>query len=535
MDAISLGVFRYKAEAIAEEMGVALQRSASAPNIKERRDYSCAIFDSEGRLAAQGAHMPVHLGSMAASVAAILAEFSLRPDDIAAVNDPYEGGTHLPDVTLVGGVFRPSGDLLGFVATRAHHADIGGMSPGSMPLATDILQEGQIIPPLLLRDGNKWEQGVLRLLLRNVRAPEIFRADLLAQAASLQTGRRRLLEMDADEDGAFVPNAMNALMDYSEQATRLAIRRIPDGTYTAEDYLDDMLPGGDPVLIRARVEVAGESLRVDFSGSSPQQPGPLNAVEAVTRSAVYYCTRALMLDDVPMNDGCFRPVTVLAPLGSVLNATYPAAVSGGNVETSQRIVDTVLRALADALPDVIPAAGQGTMNNVTFGGWDASRKRPFVWYETLGGGMGAGPEREGLSGVHVAMSNTRNTPIESMELELPVRIAGYSLREGTGGGGQFQGGDGLERIYEFLEHAEGTIISERRRFPPWGLAGGDSGTPGQNFLRLGSGEIVPLGSKARFTVEKGDQLVVRTPGGGGWGPARKSLETPRARGAGELG
>ena len=517
VDATSLGVFRYKAEAIAEEMGVALQRSASAPNIKERRDFSCAIFDAEGRLVAQGAHMPVHLGSMAASVAAILADFSLHPEDIAAVNDPYNGGTHLPDVTLVGGVFRPSGDLLAFVATRAHHADIGGMSPGSMPLATEIFQEGQIIPPLLLRNGNDWQEGLMRLLLRNVRAPEVFRADLLAQAASLQTGQRRLLEIDTDQDAAYVPTAMKALMDYSERATRSAIRRIPDGTYAADDYLDDMLPGGDPVLIRARINVLGDRITVDFSGSSPQQPGPLNAVEAVTRSAVYYCTRALMLDDVPMNDGCFRPVTVRAPSGTVVNATFPSAVSGGNVETSQRIVDTVLRALAEGLPSVIPAAGQGTMNNVTFGGWDASRGRPFVWYETLGGGMGGGPQREGLSGVHVAMSNTRNTPIESIEMELPVRIAGYSLRRETGGRGQFRGGDGLERIYEFLEHAEGTIISERRRFAPWGLAGGDAGTPGQNFLRLSSGEILPLGSKARFTVEKGDQLVVRTPGGGGWG------------------
>ena len=439
MDPTTLAVFRYRMEAIAEEMGVALQRSASAPNIKERRDFSCAIFDGEGRLAAQGAHMPVHLGSMAASVAAVLAKFSLRPGDIAAINDPFDGGTHLPDVTLVSGVFRPSGTRLAYVATRAHHVDIGGMSPGSMPLASEILQEGLIIPPLLFKERDEWNEGLMRLVLRNVRAPETFRADLMAQAASLQTGQVRMLQLDTDQPPSFMATAMDGLMAYSERATRAAIRSIPDGVFTSEDYLDDMLPGGDSVVIRARVVVAGDELDVDFSGSSPQQPGPLNAVEAVTRSAVFYCARTLMLDDVPMNDGCFRPVTVNAPVGTVVNATYPSAVSGGNVETSQRLVDTVLRALAQALPAVIPAAGQGTMNNVTFGGWDIARARPFVWYETLGGGMGGGPHRDGLSGVHVAMSNTRNTPIESIETELPVRIASYSLRRGTGGRGQFVG------------------------------------------------------------------------------------------------
>lgn len=516
MDAISLGVFHHRMEAVAEEMGLALQRSASAPNIKERRDFSCAVFDPAGRLAGQGAHMPVHLGSMAASVEAILNATELMPGDVGAVNDPFHGGTHLPDVTLVGGVYRPSGDVLGYVATRAHHVDIGGMSPGSMPLATEIYQEGQIIPPMLLMNGGRWNEA-LRVIAANVRAPNIFLADLDAQAASLEIGRRRLLEIDAGQKDPDLSEAMAELMDYSERGTREAIRRIPDGTYTAIDYLDDMMPGGAPVRIEVEIRIEGDSITADFSGSDDQMPGPLNAVLAVTRSAVYYCVRSLLLDPVPMNHGCFVPVNVVAATGSVVNATFPAAVSGGNVETSQRITDVVLRALSAAVPELIPAAGQGTMNNVTFGGRDARTGEAFVWYETLGGGMGGGPHGDGVSGVHVAMSNTRNTPIESIEMELPVRIGGYSLRRGSGGRGRHPGGDGLERTYEFLSSAEGTVISERRKFAPWGAAGGEPGTVGENAILRNTGAIEMIGSKARFSVSSGDTLRIRTPGGGGWG------------------
>ena len=517
MDPISLGVFRHRMEAIAEEMGVALQRSASAPNIKERRDFSCAVFDHDGRLAAQGAHMPVHLGSMYASVAAILERFQLQPGDVAAVNDPFHGGTHLPDITLVGGVYRPDGACIGFVATRAHHVDVGGMSPGSMPLATEVFQEGQIIPPTMLMRSGVWDDGVIGLLAANVRAPTIFLGDLKAQAASLEIGRRRLLALDEAQIDPPLGIAMDQLMEYSERATRDAIRRIADGDYAAEDYLDDMLPGGEPVRIAVRVSVRGDNVTADFTGSAPQQPGPLNAVLPVTRSAVAYCVRCLLADPVPVNDGGFRPVEVVAPTGSVVNASPPAAVSGGNVETSQRITDVVLRALARVLPNRIPAAGQGTMNNVTFGGWDSRNARPFVWYETLGGGMGAGPNADGLTGVHVHMSNTRNTPIESIETELPVRIARYAIRRDTGGLGVHAGGDGLERVYEFLEPAEGTVISERRSYRPWGLAGGTDAAAGENAIERADGRHEPLASKGRFSLARGDRLVVRTPGGGGWG------------------
>jgi N-methylhydantoinase B len=517
MDAISLGVFRHRMEAIAEEMGIALQRSSSAPNIKERRDFSCAIFDEEGRLAAQGAHMPVHLGSMYASVAAVIEQVPLGPGDVAAVNDPFHGGTHLPDVTLVSAVYRPGGECIGYVATRAHHVDIGGMSPGSMPLATEIYQEGQIIPPMLLMRAGTWEDAALRLLTANVRAPEIFLGDLTAQAASLEIGRRRLLALDAGQVSVNLGDAMRELMAYSERATREAIRLIGDGEFMAEDFLDDMLPNGQPVRLSVRVIVRGDRVTADFTGTADQQPGPLNAVLPVTRSAVTYCIRCLLADPVPVNDGCFRPVDIVAPEGSVVNAIAPAAVSGGNVETSQRITDVVLRALAHALPDRVPAAGQGTMNNVSFGGWDVRRGRPFVWYETLGGGMGAGPHADGLTGVHVHMSNTRNTPIESIETELPVRISGYSIRRGTGGRGTRTGGDGLERVYEFLEPTEGTVISERRSIAPWGLNGGEDGAPGENVLERSDGRTESLGSKARFSLVPGDRLIVRTPGGGGWG------------------
>jgi N-methylhydantoinase B len=520
MDPISLAVFRHRIEAIAEEMGVALQRSSSAPNIKERRDFSCAVFDDAGRLAAQGAHMPVHLGSMYASVAAVMDRISLRSGDVAAVNDPFHGGTHLPDVTLVSGVYRDDGRCIGYVATRAHHVDIGGMSPGSMPLATEIYQEGQIIPPMLIVRQGVWEEGPITLLAANVRAPEIFLGDLRAQAASLEIGRRRLLAVDAEQHSPNLGEAMLELMAYSERATREAIRQIPDGEYVAEDFLDDMLPAGELIRIAVRLSVRGDRIKADFAGSASQQRGPLNAVLPVTQSAVYYCIRCLLADPVPVNDGCFRPVEVVAPAGSVVNASPPAAVSGGNVETSQRITDVVLRALSHALPDRIPAAGQGTMNNVTFGGWDSSKASPFVWYETLGGGMGAGPNADGLTSVHVHMSNTRNSPIESIESELPVRIDRYAVRRSTGGHGRHTGGDGLERVYAFLEPADGTVISERRVCRPWGLAGGEDGAPGENAIERTDGSIERLGSKAQFSLARGDRLHVRTPGGGGWGDPR---------------
>ncbi|MDQ3879788.1 MAG: hydantoinase B/oxoprolinase family protein, partial [Chloroflexota bacterium] len=335
--------------------------------------------------------------------------------------------------------------------------------------------------------------------------------------AAHRAGLDAALVMTGDAPGGDLAAAMAALIGYSERATRSAIVDIPDGRYAASDRLDDMLPDGDPVTLRVTVDVRGDELHVDFSGSDAQRPGPLNAVEAVTRSAVYYCVRSLLRDEVPMNHGCHESVHVTAPAGSVVNAQPPAAVSGGNVETSQRIVDVVLRALSAAVPNRIPAAGQGTMNNVTFGGDDPRRDGAYVWYETLGGGMGGGADADGLSAVHVAMSNTRNTPVEAIEYELPVRITRYAIRGETGGTGVHRGGDGIERVYRFLAAGSGTVISERRRFAPWGLAGGRPGVRGRNELRRVDGTVVRLGGKARFDFVAGDELIVRTPGGGGWG------------------
>jgi N-methylhydantoinase B len=511
IDPITLAVFRHRLEAIAEEMGDALKRTATAPNIKEREDLSCAVFDPHGRLVAQAAHIPVHLGSMPMSVAAALETCPPAAGDVVILNDPYAGGTHLPDITMVSAV-ELDGRRLGFVATRAHHMDIGGISPGSMPLAENVLQEGLIIPPVRIVREGRWDEGMLDLIARNVRTPDELRADLRAQAAAQATGAARLRDLAARQGFEETLEAMAALIDYSARAMRAAIARVPDGRHRAEDVLESSRDGAAPIAIRVAVEVRDDTATIDFTGSDPQVAEPLNAVLAITTSAVLYCFICLLGEDVPANAGCLAPLRLVTESGSIVDALPPSAVSGGNVETSQRIVDVVLRALAPALPEVIPAAGQGTMNNVTFGGWDPRRQRWFAYYETLGGGMGASPTSDGLSGVHVAMSNTRNTPIEALEHDLPVRITHYRLRQGSGGDGRHRGGDGIERGYEFLVPVTGTVISERRVHRPWGLAGGGPGATGRNTL--GGRD---LGGKATFTAVPGDVLVVATPGGGGWG------------------
>ncbi len=510
IDPITQAVFRHRLEAIAEEMGEALARTASSPNIKERRDFSCAVFDADGRLVAQAAHIPVHLGSMPMSVAAAIAARDIDEGDVVVVNDPFAGGTHLPDVTMVTGVF--AGGRLGYVATRAHHMDIGGMTPGSMPLAVDTFQEGVAIPPVYICRAGRWDEDLLDVLARNVRTPDEFRSDLRAQAAAQATGAARLVGLAEREGEAITRAAMAALIDYSERAMRMTIRSIPDGVYEGEDVLESFADPERTIALRVRVEVRDDEAVIDFTGSDPQVEEPINSVIAITSSAVMYCLICLVGMDVPVNAGCFVPLTVVAPEGSIANARPPAAVSAGNVETSQRIVDVVFRALAQALPDHIPAAGQGTMNNVTFGGWDPRRQRTFAYYETIGGGMGGSPRSPGLSGVHVAMSNTWNTPVEAIEYELPVRIEHYRLRHGSGGRGRHPGGDGIERGYRFLVPVRGTVVSERRLVRPWGLAGGDAGTPGENRL---NGQ--PLPSKFEFSARAGDVLTIATPGGGGWG------------------
>lgn len=510
IDPITQAVFRHRLEAIAEEMGETLGRTATAPNIKERRDYSCALFDARGRLVAQAAHIPVHLGSMPLSVAAAIESRPMEDGDVVVLNDPFAGGTHLPDVTMVTPV---DGDgRIGYAATRAHHMDIGGMSPGSMPLAQDTYQEGIAIPPVYLVRGGEWNPDLLAVLARNVRTPDELLADLRAQAAAQATGVARLRALQEREGRELTAAAMSALIGYSERCMRAAIAAIPDGRYEAEDVIEPVAGDAGLTTLRVSVTVEGDEAIVDFAGSDPQVEEPVNAVLAITTSAVVYCFLCLLELDVPTNAGCFAPLTVRADHGSIVHAQPPAAVSAGNVETSQRIVDVVLRALAQPLPHRIPAAGQGTMNNVAFGGWDPRRRRSFAYYETLGGGMGAGPDGPGLSGVHVAMSNTLNTPVESLEYELPLQITHYRLRTGSGGRGRHPGGDGLERGYRFLAPVRGTVITERRRVSPWGLAGGEPGARGRNTLQGRE-----IGSKEAFTADEGDELHIETPGGGGWG------------------
>ncbi|HEY8490172.1 MAG TPA: hydantoinase B/oxoprolinase family protein, partial [Dehalococcoidia bacterium] len=473
-DPATLSVFHALLTSVAEEMGVTLGRTAFSPNIKERRDYSCALFDPAGRLVAQAAHIPVHLGAMPTAVEAALPLAPFAPGDVVVLNDPYLGGTHLPDVTMVSPVFA-AGRLAGYVATRAHHADIGGMAPGSMPVATELYQEGLIIPPVRLVRAGEVQRDVLALILRNVRTPEERRGDLDAQLAAHRTGEERLRQLVERYGASTVEAQMAALMDYAERMTREALRAIPPGEYRFEDAMDGT---DDPVPIRVRLTVADGALHCDFTGSAPEQPGSINAVAAVTRSAVYYVVRCLLEPEVPTNHGCLRPVSFTLPEGTIVNARPPRAVSAGNVETSQRIVDVVLGALARALPDRIPAASAGTMTNVTVGGHDPFRDRPFSYYETIGGGAGGGPRRPGEPAVQTHMTNTMNTPVEALEAAYPMRVLEYAVRRGSGGPGAHPGGDGTVRTYEFLSEATVHVIAERRRTRPWGLQGGGPGAPG---------------------------------------------------------
>lgn len=509
--------------AIAEEMGALLRKAAYSPNIKERRDYSCALFDAQGRMTAQAAHIPVHLGSMPLSVASAIAAFDdLEAGDVIILNDPFRGGTHLPDITLVTPVFiSPTGSLedkgqrqlFGFAASRAHHADVGGMTAGSMPVSREIFQEGVIIPPLKLVKAGQLDQGLFDLILANVRTPVERAGDLWAQIAANQRGVERLQGLAARYGPGEVNFYTDALLAYTERMTRRLIADLPDGVYRFTDYLDDDGVSEEPAPIQVAVTINGDRAVVDFSGSAPQQPGSINAVYAITLSAVYYVFHSLIGLDVPNNSGCLAPLEVIAPEGSVVNARPPAAVAAGNVETSQRIVDVLLGALAAAAPSRVPAASQGTMNNLTIGGSDP---QPFAYYETTGGGMGALPGADGPSAVHSHMTNTLNTPIEALEYAYPLRVLRYEIRRGSGGEGRYRGGDGIRRDLMALAPAQATLIGERRRFPPYGLHGGQPGQPGQNVL-IRDGREQALPGKCSLYLKRGDILSIRTPGGGGYG------------------
>ncbi|MDP6604905.1 MAG: hydantoinase B/oxoprolinase family protein [Dehalococcoidia bacterium] len=500
---------------VAEEMGEALGRTAYSPNIKERRDFSCAVFDAAGQMVAQAAHMPVHLGAMPTAVRAVMDLAPFAPGDVLALNDPFLGGTHLPDLTTVAPVFAGQPEPIGYVATRAHHADIGGMAPGSMPVARELLQEGLVIPPVRLIRAGEPEESAIALIVRNSRAPDERRGDLRAQLASAALGERRL-EALAERLGVEpLARRFGALLDHGERIIRAVVREVPEGRYLFEDRLE---VGAEGLAIRLALEVEPESVHFDFTGTDPEtDQASLNAVAAVTRSACYYAVRCLAGADAPANEGCYRPVRFTLPERSVVAAGPPRAVSAGNVETSQRITDIALGALAQALPDRIPAASSGTMNNITIGGFDSARDRPYAYYETIAGGAGGGPDRDGRFAVHTHMTNTMNTPVEALPLAYPFTVERYEIRPGSGGAGAHPGGDGLVREYVFHDRATVTLVSERRRFAPWGLAGGEDATPGRNTLIRDGGTVEDLGARAEVDVEAGDRLRVETPGGGGWG------------------
>jgi N-methylhydantoinase B len=489
---IELQVIGSALRAVAEEMGAVLVRSAFSANIKERRDCSTALFDEDGRMISQAEHIPVHLGAMPEAVAAVR-QRDPAPGEIYVVNDPFTGGTHLPDLTLV------SRTTLGFAVSRAHHADVGGMEPGSLPAASsELYQEGLVLPPVRLDDD------VITILLANSRNPDERRGDLRAQIAAHHLGERRIAELCERRGRERVASAMDELHRYSERMVRAAIEELPDGRYTATDALE----GREGLVeLRCAVTIAGDAVEIDFDGTAPQQAGNLNCPLAVTRSACFFVVRCLTAPDVPASGGAFAPVRVLAPEGSLVNARRPAAVVAGNVETSCRIVDAVFAAFGRAVS--VPAQGQGTMNNVTFG------NERFTYYETIGGGQGACADSAGEDAVHVTMSNTLSTPVEALELAYPLRVERYALRGGSGGRGEQRGGDGVVREIRALESCRFSVVSERRRLAPRGVRGGEDGRPGRNML---NGEELP--AKATRALERGDVVTIETPGGGGYGSFR---------------
>jgi N-methylhydantoinase B len=548
-DPIELEIFKNIFHSIAEEMGAALRRTAFSPNIKERRDYSCAVFDGSGEVIAMGDHMPVHLGSMPMSVKSAIASCEMQPGDVIMLNDPFRGGTHLPDITLVAPVhintrvtsrkhfrqttprkFVPKPDF--YVASRAHHADVGGAYAGSMGLCREIYQEGFRIPPVRLKHGGVMNRDVMTLLLGNVRTPDEREGDLGAQLAACHTGAERLAEVCARYGTGRVHRAARELLDYSNEFMRAFLHQLPQGDYYAEDVLDNDGITDKPVKIAVKISIESRKksnalkrrssnvrplVVVDFSGSDLQVEGSVNAVEAITYSACFYVFRCLLAEDVPATAGLMRPIRVITPAGTVVNARPPAAVAGGNVETSQRVVDVLLRALAQAVPQRIPAAASGTMNNLTIGGIDTRTAKPFAYYETIAGGMGARPGKPGGSGVHTHMTNSLNTPAEALETAYPLRVRRYSLRHRSGGKGRYNGGDGIIREIEVLTDCECTLLSERRTNASWGLAGGEPGKAGRTIVLRAAGAAEEMPGKFSTRLRQGDRIRIETPGGGGWG------------------
>ncbi len=515
MNAIELNIFSSRVEAICDEMGAVLRRSAFSPNIKERLDYSCAIFSREGELCAQAAHIPVHLGSMAYAMRDIVNKQAWEAGDMVILNDPYLGGTHLPDITLIAPVFVNK-QLSGFVVNRAHHADIGADAPGSMPLSTHLDQEGVVIPPTRLLHQGVVDDQIMHSILSELHNGERARGDFLAQISANRCGVERLSALIARLGEAQFAAGLDELNEYAARLSRVALRAIPDGKYPFTDLMDDDGHGQKDIVIHCSVRVDDGQVTVDFSGTSAQVAGNINAPLSVAAASVYYVFRCLMPAQTPACAGSFRHIRLQAPAGSLLNARYPAAVTAGNVETSTRIVDVVMGALAQAIPQRIPAASHGSMNNLAMGSREAAGS--WDYYETMGGGMGASLQNEGLSAVQTHMTNTLNTPIEALEMNYPLRVWRYAIRRDSGGEGQQRGGDGLVREFEFLKPASFTLLTERRQHQPWGLEGGLAGIAGRNRL---NGQLIA--GKVHGEVQPGDRLCVESAGGGGWGRPRETL------------
>ena len=511
MKAIELEIFNNLFSAIADEMGIVLRRSAFSPNIRERCDFSCAIFDEKGELVAQASHIPVHLGAMPETMKSILPLFEWKPGDVIITNDPFCGGTHLPDITLIKPIFFKN-DLAFFLIVRAHHADVGGKYAGSMAVATHIEEEGILIRPTYLIKEGKIQKDFIENLLVKLRNPQEREGDFNAQIASLLRGEVRLNEMYKKYGLPKLKEIIDELKNYSQRAMEKILEKVPPGNYSFIDYLDDDGLEEENIPIKVEIRFKEKKAIVDFSKSASQVKGCVNAPKAVTYSAVYYVFLSLLntLGEYPINQGCFRPIEIITKPGTIVSATYPSAVAAGNVETSQRIVDTLLGALSQAFPDLIPSASCGTMNNIAIG------NEKFAYYETIGGGMGGRPGKEGLSGVHTHMTNTLNTPVEALEHDYPIRIERYAIRENSGGKGKYRGGNGLIREYTFLETCTVTILSERRKTSPYGLFGGEPGKRGENLLIKGKNKIF-LPGKINLQVKKGDRIIIMTPGGGGWG------------------
>ncbi len=509
---------------VAEEMGVVLRRSSFSANIKERRDFSCALFDEEGRLVAQAEHIPVHLGAMPHSVKTILKEHrgDIADGDEFILNDPFRGGTHLPDITIASSIFY-KGQLVGFAANRAHHSDVGGGTPGSMSsLSTDVFQEGIRIPPIKLSEKGKVNRHLLDLILSNVRTPKERLGDIRAQEAANNIGKERFAELARKLGVKTVLTGTRQLMDYSARLMRKEIGKIPKGSARAVDYLDDDGFDAKNIPIKVKLTIGDGRAVFDFIGSSQQVKGPVNAVYSITLSAVYYVVRCVTDPNIPPNDGCFRPVQVVAPSGTVVNAQPPAPVAGGNVETSQRIVDVALKAFGSLVPERICAACQGTMNNVTIGGTDPRTGRYFTYYETVAGGFGGRHNKDGIDGIHSHMTNTLNTPVEAIEAGFPLRVSRYELIAGSGGRGRFRGGLGVRREVEILsDEATISVLGDRHKIPPWGFQGGETGAAGEYALLHRDGRIETLPSKITTRAQRNDVLSVSTPGGGGFGNPKK--------------